>query len=105
MRALSLREPRQAAILEEADPSPGEGEVLARIRACGICGSDLNSWRGVPGLEYPLPSGAPGHEPYGDVIGVGSGDRLAVVGFGYLAALIVQLLPGGGYRMDRSAAT
>jgi NADPH2:quinone reductase len=156
MRALSLRKPRQATIVEEADPSPGEGEVLVRIRACGVCGSDLNAWRGVPGLEYPLPSGAPGHESYGDVIavgtrvdnfragqtvtgllwngfadlglaqannlvvvpqgmehipllgeplacamnvvrrsGVGSGDRLAVVGFGYLAALIVQLLPSG----------
>ncbi|HEV7663016.1 MAG TPA: alcohol dehydrogenase catalytic domain-containing protein, partial [Chloroflexota bacterium] len=134
------------------EPRPGEGEVLVRIRGCGLCGSDLNAWRGVTGMSYPLPPGAPGHETVGEVaalgagvetlvigqtvtgllwnglaeLGVGraedlltvpwgaqgvlgeplacamnvvrrarvkAGDRVAVVGFGYLAALIVQLLP------------
>ncbi|MBV9133561.1 MAG: alcohol dehydrogenase catalytic domain-containing protein [Chloroflexi bacterium] len=135
---------------------PGAGEVLVRIRACGLCGSDLNAWRGVPGIEYPMPAGAPGHETWGEVVGLGdhvshprvdetvtgllwngfaefgvaraenlvvvptafrtapvlgeplacamnvlrrsglvAGGRFAIVGFGYLAALLVQLLPTG----------
>ena len=28
-------------------PSPGEREVLVRVRACGICGSDLHLYRGA----------------------------------------------------------
>jgi NADPH2:quinone reductase len=73
MRALSVRGPRDAAIVEVADPSPGPGEVLVRIRACGVCGSDLNAWRGVAGIEYPLPPGAPGHETRGEVVALGHG--------------------------------
>lgn len=156
MHALMLRGPRNADIVELPDPSPAPGEVLVRIRACGVCGSDLNAWRGVPGVEYPLAPGAPGHETWGEVLSVGAsvegfqagdrvtgllpngfaelgvtpadnlvlvpplfkdrpllgeplacamnvvrraciqpGQRFAVVGFGYLAALIVQLMPDG----------
>jgi threonine dehydrogenase-like Zn-dependent dehydrogenase len=73
MRALSLRGPREACVVEAADPTPDKGEVVVRIRACGICGSDLNAWRGVPGIEYPLPPGAPGHEAFGEVVAVGRG--------------------------------
>src|SRR5207248_3437206 len=54
-------------------PQPGTGEVLVRVRACGVCGSDLNAWRGVPGVEFPLAAGAPGHEVWGEVVEVGSG--------------------------------
>jgi threonine dehydrogenase-like Zn-dependent dehydrogenase len=39
-----------------------------------VCGSDLNAWRGVPGIEYPLPPGQPGHEVWGEVAEVGSQD-------------------------------
>jgi threonine dehydrogenase-like Zn-dependent dehydrogenase len=47
--------------------------VVLRVRACGVCGSDLNAWRGVPGVEYPLAPGRPGHEVWGDVAEVGPG--------------------------------
>ncbi len=133
---------------EVPEPVPGHGEVLVRVEACGVCGSDLNAWRGVQGIEYPLPPGAPGHEVVGTIAALGSGvddlsvgqrvtglvwnglaeltvaraehlvpvnslvlgeplacamnvlrrarigqgDRVAIVGFGYLAALVVQLL-------------
>jgi L-iditol 2-dehydrogenase len=51
-------------------PSPGPGEVLLRVRACGICGSDIHSYRGdVPAL----PAISPGHEFAGDVAKVGEG--------------------------------
>lgn len=73
MRALSMRGPREAEIVEVADPWAGEGEVVVRIRACGVCGSDLNAWRGVPGVEYPLAPGGPGHETWGEVVEIGAG--------------------------------
>jgi D-arabinose 1-dehydrogenase-like Zn-dependent alcohol dehydrogenase len=156
VQALSLRGPRQAEVIATDEPIPGAGEVTVLVRACGVCGSDLNAWRGVAGIAYPLEPGAPGHETWGEVAavgqgvdgfengqlvtglvwngfaelavaraenllpvprqfgttpvlgeplacamnvvrrsGIGKGDRLAIVGFGYLAALIVQLLPAG----------
>lgn len=71
MRAAQLVGPRELQIVEVADPTPGPGEVLVRLRACGVCASDLNAWRGVAGIEYPLPPGAPGHETWGEVVGEG----------------------------------
>jgi threonine dehydrogenase-like Zn-dependent dehydrogenase len=49
--------------------------VLVRVLACGLCGSDQNAWHGVPGLDYPLPPGAPGHEVWGEVAALGAGVR------------------------------
>ena len=40
-------------IREFPRPEPGEGEILIRIRASGICGSDLMEW-------YRVPEGSPG---------------------------------------------
>lgn len=51
-------------------PSPGRGEVLLRVRACGICGSDLHFYRG----DLPvIPTISPGHEFAGEVAEVGEG--------------------------------
>src|SRR6266567_4310606 len=41
MRAMVLRGTK-LAIEEMERPSPGPGQVLVRVRACGICGSDLH---------------------------------------------------------------
>jgi threonine dehydrogenase-like Zn-dependent dehydrogenase len=138
--------------VDVAEPAAASGEAVVRIEACGVCGSDLNAWRGVPGIEYPLGPGAPGHETVGEVVALGdgvsslrvgdrvtglmwnglaeygvaraenlvvlpsakpgllgeplacamnvlrrsglrAGERFSIVGFGYLAALLVHLLP------------
>jgi threonine dehydrogenase-like Zn-dependent dehydrogenase len=71
VRALTLYGPRDARLAEIEDPVPAGGELLLRVRGCGVCGSDLNAWRGVSGIEYPLPPGAPGHEVWGQVVAVG----------------------------------
>ncbi len=49
-------------------PRPGPGEILVRVRACGICGSDILDWYLQP--RAPL---VPGHEPAGEVVAVGPG--------------------------------
>ncbi len=67
-------------------PSPGEDEVLVRVGACGICGSDLHlydgedPWGTAPNGPRPL-----GHETAGAVAALGSGvtrcapgDRVAI---------------------------
>lgn len=52
-------------------PEPGPGEVLVRIRAAGICGSDLRHYRGErPETRYPIRAG---HELSGEVVAVGPG--------------------------------
>ena len=48
-------------------PSVGEQDVLVRMRACGLCGSDLEKVYG----NYGMPSSRLGHEPTGELIKVG----------------------------------
>jgi NADPH:quinone reductase len=77
MRALVLRGPREPELVDVARPTPGPGQVLLRVEGCGVCGSDLNAWRGVPGTQFPLGPGQPGHEVCGVVAELGPGvDRL-----------------------------
>ena len=73
MRSAVLLEPRRFDIDSMEPPTPGEGEVLLRVRGCGVCGSDMGPWKGLQGLTYPMQPGAPGHEVFGTVEAVGSG--------------------------------
>jgi L-iditol 2-dehydrogenase len=76
-RSVSTDEVR---IEDAADPSPGDGDVVCRVLACGVCGSDvLDSWvaKKVPvvlGHELSAEVVAVGSE----VRGVGIGDRVVV---------------------------
>lgn len=73
MRSAILIKPRQFRIESQDLPEPGAGEVRIRVRGCGVCGSDMGPWKGLPGLDYPLNPGAPGHEVFGTVESVGPG--------------------------------
>jgi len=68
MKALSLEQSRRSRLIDVDLPQPGPDQVLVRVLACGVCGSDLNAWRGVPGIDYPMAAGLPGHEVYGEVV-------------------------------------
>jgi L-iditol 2-dehydrogenase len=58
-----------AVVVEEApDPVAGPGEVVVRLAACGVCGTDLEKLRG----NYKT-AGKIGHEPVGVLDAVGSG--------------------------------
>jgi alcohol dehydrogenase, propanol-preferring len=53
-------------------PEPTAGQVLLRIRACGVCRTDLHIVEGeLPSLRRPL---IPGHQIVGDVVESGAGD-------------------------------
>src|SRR3989454_2123415 len=58
-------------IVEREIPQPGTGEVRVRVRACGICQSDVLTKEGAwPGIVYPR---VPGHEVAGVIDEVGAG--------------------------------
>ena len=73
MNAAILTQPRHFDVRSLDLPAPGEGEVLLRVRGCGVCGSDMGPWKGLQGLSYPLPAGAPGHEVFGTIEALGPG--------------------------------
>lgn len=77
MRAAVLRAPRALRVETMRAPEPGPGEVLVRVGAAGICGTDYRIWTGERGVSYPL---TPGHEFIGDVAAVGPGVGRVAVG-------------------------
>lgn len=52
-------------------PQPASGEVLARVRACGVCRTDLHLAEGD--LPPRRPGVVPGHEVVGEVVALGEG--------------------------------
>ncbi len=57
-------------LVEREVPSPGRGEVLVRVEACGVCHSDAFTVEGGMPIEYPR---VPGHEIAGRIEAVGEG--------------------------------
>jgi L-iditol 2-dehydrogenase len=82
MKALVYTAPRQLQILDLPDPTPKTGEVLVRIRAAGVCGSDLHGFLGHS--RKRVPPLVLGHEFTGEVAdggqaaGFGTGNQVAV---------------------------
>src|SRR3954463_15337271 len=74
MRALVVTAPDDFAVRDVDRPSPGPFEVLCRVRAAAICGTDPHIIQGhYPGFwpkDWPL---VPGHEWCGDVVELGAG--------------------------------
>lgn len=71
MKSLLLEEYGKLAIAEVPQPEPGEHEVLVRVAACGICGSDVHGYDGSSGRR--IPPLVMGHEAAGVVVGLGQG--------------------------------
>ncbi len=83
MKAAVLRGWNDLAVEEVPTPHPGPDEVLIRVRACGICGTDLKLVQG--GFEGRWPPSLPfiiGHEWSGEVValGLGAGDSGLSIG-------------------------
>ena len=92
MKAAVFHGPGDVRFEEISKPVLEDGEVLIRVRACGICGSDLHTYRHGMFLELgsPIESGRVlGHEFSGeiaelggDVSGARIGDRVISIGMG-----------------------
>lgn len=72
MRAARLYGVRDLRVEEVADPTPGSGEALIRIEACGVCPSDIRSYTGArAGTGAVALPRTPGHEWAGVVVALG----------------------------------
>jgi threonine dehydrogenase-like Zn-dependent dehydrogenase len=70
VRFLGIGKPLE--VVEVPDPSPGPGEVVVKIAACGICASDLHMMDGSLPVRTPPPV-TPGHEASGTIAAIGEG--------------------------------
>ena len=66
MKAISLAAPKQVEIVDIPAPKLGPAEVMVEVRYVGLCGTDLNIYRGLmPLVKYPRISG---HEVSGVIV-------------------------------------
>lgn len=90
MRALLFQAPNSSSLVDLPLPTPASDEVVVRVGAAGICGSDvelLHGTRPEPYARYPI---VPGHEWAGTIESVGSevndlaaGDAVVAEGIRY----------------------
>lgn len=87
MKGVLLIEPGKMTVTEMKTPEWKKGHALVRIKACGICGSDLTAYKGTnPTVKYPV--NGIGHEGVGIIekidreegerFGLKEGDRVAL---------------------------
>ena len=69
MKALLLKDYMQLEVTDAPDPEIGRDEVLVRVQACGICGSDIHGYDGHTGRR--IPPLIMGHEASGIVAEIG----------------------------------
>jgi len=83
MKALVLKDYRRLSVEEVPTPAIGPDDVLVRVRACGICGSDVHGYDGSTGRRRPPI--VMGHEAAGEIAATGiavsrwkAGDRVTM---------------------------
>src|SRR5688500_3791586 len=74
MKGLTFLGDRRLGFIDVDDPAPGPGEVVLEIKASGLCGSDLHTYRAPhdSNVSNQLRM-IGGHEPCGVVVAVGPG--------------------------------
>ncbi|NGO72533.1 zinc-dependent alcohol dehydrogenase family protein [Streptomyces boncukensis] len=82
MKAALVESVGKVAVTTVPDPTPGPRDVVVKVAACGLCGTDLHILQGEFAPSLPL---VPGHEFAGEVVaaggevtGLAEGDRVAV---------------------------
>jgi 2-desacetyl-2-hydroxyethyl bacteriochlorophyllide A dehydrogenase len=77
MRALVYTGPNTLAVMEQPDPAPSAGDVVVKVEAVGICGSDMHAYHGYDSRR-PAPL-ILGHEAAGRIIGgPRAGERVTI---------------------------
>lgn len=67
-----LHGPHDLRIAEMDVPTPGQGQVLIKVKACGICGSDVECFEGHSAEgRYDIAPYTPGHEWAGEILELG----------------------------------
>ncbi|MGY8710090.1 alcohol dehydrogenase AdhP [Bradyrhizobium sp. 18BD] len=80
MKAAVVRQFGKPLVIEDVPvPQPGPGEVLVKVKACGVCHTDLHAASGDWPVK-PVPPFIPGHEAAGIVAALGSGVKNLKVG-------------------------
>jgi L-iditol 2-dehydrogenase len=67
MKAAVIKEPGIISVEEVIKPSPSIGEVLLKVEACAICGTDQRVLNGEKHVDVPIV----GHEIVGEVVEIG----------------------------------
>jgi 2-desacetyl-2-hydroxyethyl bacteriochlorophyllide A dehydrogenase len=82
MKAAVIESVGNAVVTEVPDPTPGPRQVVVKVAACGLCGTDLHILQGEFAPKLPI---VPGHEFAGEIVELGSevtelavGDQVAV---------------------------
>ncbi|TDC40064.1 L-iditol 2-dehydrogenase [Micromonospora sp. 15K316] len=113
MRIAVLTGPERFEIAQVPPPEIAPDQVLVRVRACGVCTSELPAWRGDPAGDYPRHLG---HEVSGTITLVGAeagsftaGDPVGVWvtshGFAeYVAVKAAHCRPAGDVPLDEALA-
>jgi len=80
MVAVVAHGPKDYRLEKRKTPRAGEGEVVVKIIACGICGSDIHAFHGAPSYwgddtmaAWMIAPVTPGHEFFGEVVEMGKG--------------------------------
>ncbi|MDA0264012.1 MAG: zinc-binding dehydrogenase [Chloroflexi bacterium] len=69
MKAIQVTGPRQLKLIDAPVPEPGDGEVLVKLEALSVCGTDMMAYRHPqPEVSYPLGVGTPCHECAGTIV-------------------------------------
>src|SRR3954454_11631134 len=111
MRAMILDAPRQPLHLTDLPiPPPGDGQVLLRVHACGICRTDLHIRDGeLADPKLPL---IPGHQIVGTITGRGpgatrlaEGERVGVPWLGGTAGTCTRCVAGHATICDTASST
>lgn len=87
MKAFVLEAPGKFCIQEVPIPKPKKGEVSVRMKACGICGSDIRRIMDTGAYRHPL---IPGHEFAGEIAAVGEGVNERLIG---ISVAVYPLIP------------
>ncbi len=106
MKAAVFYGPRDVKVEEVDKPQIQDNEILIKVKACGICGSDLHMYKlnlFSPMLCRPLKKGGiPGHEFSGEIVEVGSkvkgfkeGDKVVALTNGGMAEYIPVTIVDG----------
>ena len=93
--------PEGIRLQERPIPTIGEGDVLVRVKAAGLCGSDLHVYKAKEPLEFGQLNVVIGHEFAGEVVKVGSrvrhwkvGDRVASDNTGAVCGTCLSCMKG-----------